>query len=227
MHHHNHPLSLEDARTLGLLEGPSEEGLTWLKDRLGEPTGPDGIPKKTCTMASMRAMSHGSGMHGESVWGALADLIHLLRDTLLLTGLDTWLFILFRPLRIRLLARHTGLPRAELKQLDRIEVTLTYNSPFLKFYRRQRLASGVAVLLISASTCFIGTLVLLPLYFLKRFSILEAVERGEWEPALFVGDFIMRRTRPLRSYQRAAGVLPTNEEGPQNTPPSPPKPGVI
>jgi hypothetical protein len=198
------PLSLEDARTLGMLEGLSPEGEAYLRRILGEPVGPDGIPQTTCTMASLRAVGS-SGDVGDHPLAAVLLLLVFLASTLTLTGLDKWLYLLWRPLRSWHRTRKIGLPWAEILQIDRLVVALTYDSPFLKFYRRQCLASGILQLVITVTTCCIGAIILLVPSWLRGISVLDAARRGEWEPALFVGDFIMRRTRPLHSYQRAAG----------------------
>ena len=205
----NEPLSLEDARALGLLEGLSEGTKDFLSSRLGKPTGPDGIPYTACFMAGMRTKTAGTGQTPENGLLALITFLGMLISIFTIMGLDKWVYFLLRPIRIRFQHRKTTLPLSELKQCDRVFFRLTYNSPFVTFYRWQCMASGLFHLVVGISTCCIGTFILLIPNWLRGMDVLDAAFKGKWKPALFVGNFIMQRTRPLRSYQREPDVEPT------------------
>jgi uncharacterized membrane protein len=154
-----------------------DEGRRHLLARVGEPVGPQGIPR----MAALRASGFYSSawtlpLVGPLLWSGLNLLYH--------RAVEPWLL----PLFVRILSsRHTTSDVGQARRIAALYRDLTERSAFVRFHWRQSVLWGALLLGVTVVTLGLGALVAAPYYLVVSHRAWRATQRGEWFQLPLVG----------------------------------------
>lgn len=195
-------MRLPDVPTVASLDARGEvdldeENRARLLRMVGEPVGPQGIPKRA-------VMSAGLVYLGSVSLPVLTPLVEMGLWALARWGIASWL----RPLLYRRMARSRP-PGREAQQwnLASLNDRLVRDSPFLRFHRRQALVLGLALVVLSVATCGVGLVLGAVPHTWFCYTAWRHARAGEWYLVPWIGE------RLIRPFLAHTGDAPAGEAG--------------
>ncbi len=160
----------------------SEEGRARLLRGVGEPVGPQGIPK---TAALFAGISYLNALWLPVLWPLFEIATAAFVQRVVAPRLQPWIH--------RRMARNKPPGwEEESRRFAEIHRRLVMESPFLRFHRRQALALGIVLLAVSVLTCGVGLVLGWIPYVVFGYRAWYGARRGEWTLVPWLGERLIR-----------------------------------
>lgn len=191
-------MHLPDVPTIASLDARGEidldeEARAQLLRAVGDPVGPQGIPR-------MAAMWAGLAYLGSLSLPVIGPLMEMLLSVLGRRVIAPWL----RPLIERRKARNQPPGWVEQQRIvSDLHERLVFNTPFLRFHRRQALVLGLILVAFSVVTCGVGLVLGAVPYLWFGYTAWHQARTGHWYQVPWLGP---RLVRPYLDRARSEGA---------------------